>query len=97
MNNSRNLLQKGLDEQKILEKIDHKKTYYNSILSELKPKFKYKPKNGLLDEEGYSYRAISDLGFETETQNSNAKQTTIKKKKQPRNIKLLVSEYFDQQ
>ena len=74
MTNSRNLLQAVLDEQKILEKIDHKKTYYNSILSELKPKFKYKPRNGFLDEEGYSYRAISDLGFETETQNSIAKK-----------------------
>ena len=95
--NSRNLLKKGLDEQKILEKIDHKKTYYNSILSEIKPKFKYKPKAGLLDEDGYSYRAISELGFETESCDTYAKpiKQPKKNKKQTRNIKTLVSEYFD--
>ena len=43
--------------------MDHKKTYYNSILSEMKPRYKYKPKKAMLDEEGRSFRELSELDF----------------------------------
>ena len=72
---------KDLNEDIILKSMDSKKTYYNSILSEIKPKFRYKPKNGFVDEEGYSYRAISELGFETESGNTQAKPVKKQKKK----------------
>jgi len=33
-----------LNEKIILTKMDTKKTYYNSILASVKPKFKYRPR-----------------------------------------------------
>ena len=51
----------------------------------------------MLDEDGYSHRAISDLGLETESCDTYAKpiKKAKKNKKQTRDIKNLVSEYFD--
>ena len=45
----------------ILAKMDRKKTYYNSIVSQLEPKFKFKPRYraNRLDTDGNSMRDIS--------------------------------------
>ena len=64
-----------LNEHVILKSLDNKKTYYNSILSEVKPKFRYKlsranQKN--LDKLGYSMR--EDLTMFTSFSKGNATQ-----------------------
>ena len=47
-----------LNERVILNSMDKKKTYYNSILEHVQPRFKFKPRKrkNQLDEEGYSVR-----------------------------------------
>jgi len=56
-----------LNEKIILEKMDTKKTYYNSILSSMKPRFKYQPRlrQNQVDTEGNSLRDFSsgDLSY----------------------------------
>ena len=50
---------KDLDEHVILKSMDNKKTYYNSILSNVNPKFRYKMRGGArnkLDKSGHSIR-----------------------------------------
>ena len=64
-----------LNEHVILKSMDNKKTYYNSILSDVKPKYHYKlsranQKN--LDKLGYSMR--EDLTMFTSFSRDNAKQ-----------------------
>ena len=51
-----------LNEGIILQSLDKKRTYYNSILSDMKPQFKFKKRHraGQLDDDGNSYRD-SDL------------------------------------
>ena len=55
-----------LNEKIILERMDTKKTYYNSILSNMKPKFQYRPRlrQNQVDSDGNSLRGFSsgDLG-----------------------------------
>lgn len=61
-----------LSEQVILESMDRKKTYYNSILSNIKPKFRSKisRKNGNnLDEDENSIRE-DPSGFASFSKNS---------------------------
>ena len=53
-----------LNEKIILDNFDSKKTYYNSILSHMKPKFKYLKRSGrnnFLDQDGNSFRDANDL------------------------------------
>ena len=57
-----------LNEQVILKQMDNKKTYYNSVMSQIKPKFsKFLRRNrdGQLDEEGKSIRMddLSSIDF----------------------------------
>ena len=68
----------------------------------MKPKYKYKPKRAILDEEGNSYRAFSELDFESGSGlNSNhitplGKGLNKKNKAKPkRDIKALVNKFFD--
>ena len=51
--------------------MDKKRTYYNSILSNMNPRFKYKPKKRVVDEDGNSMRDdlddITDVSFPSGT------------------------------
>ena len=80
--------------------MDHKKTYHNSILSEMKPRYKYKPKKAILDEEGRSYREYSELDFGSGSGPGSGQTPTKnrrrKKKPEPKtDIKALVNKFFD--
>jgi hypothetical protein len=75
MQDSSAMLSKGplveLNEKIILERMDTKKTYYNSILSSMKPKFKYRPRlrENQAGTEGNSLRDFStgDLNYGADT------------------------------
>ena len=54
--------------------MDQKKTYYNSILASMQPKFKFKRRANKvrMDEDGYSYRDIDDLTSVAFSDNMNS-------------------------
>ena len=89
-----------LNEQVILEKMDHRKTYYNSILSELKPKYVYKPRRAKLNDDGHSFRESIDLDyFNSVGTGHNGKPTRPserkKKSEKKKDIKTIINKFFD--
>ena len=77
--------------------MDRQKTYYNSILSDLKPKYKFKPKVAALDQDGISQRDLSDLNFNIGVKSPRTKHAYLRRKKndETKDIKQLVGNFFD--
>lgn len=58
-----------LNEKVIIKKLDTQKTYYNSILSEIKPKFRYRRRlrQHMVDSEGNSiHEDVSSVAFSSQ-------------------------------
>jgi len=70
-----------LNEHAILKSMDMKKTYYNSILSNVQPKFKYRTRRGNqqnLDQSGNSVREdLSSFASFSNDQNSRTNNQRI--------------------
>lgn len=97
-----------LNEKVIIEKLDTHKTYYNSILSDLKPKFRYRQRSHQAREEieADSYRDASSVEFNSQIESMrnlgrscSGRNQVASKRRGPKNlnkrqIQSLVQQYF---